>query len=80
MHVFFTQVQKTFSLNYLCDICIRMVYSFLFAPRELGVHVDGFIAVTGHTIVVGTTKVNLRSKVKSVPALLNCLTMCSSAN
>lgn len=40
------------------------ILSFI-ASRELGVHVDGFIAVTGHTIVVGTSKVSIKSKVTS---------------
>lgn len=44
--------------------CIWCAYHILYfyvdslSPlRELGVHVDGFIAVVGHTTVVGATKV-----------------------
>ena len=34
-------------------------YIFFFFSRDLGVHIDGFIAVVGHTIVVGASKVSL---------------------
>ena len=33
----------------------------MFVCRELGVHVDGFIATAGHTLVVGSSKVTPQS-------------------
>ena len=43
-------------LLFMC-ICAEYILALSFI-RELGVHVDGFIAVVGHTTVVGATKVS----------------------
>ena len=41
-----------YSLEIICFFFCSSVF-----PRDLGVHIDGYIAVVGHTIVVGASKV-----------------------
>ena len=36
---------------------VKLFCEFLVSSRDLGVHIDGYIAVVGHTIVVGASKV-----------------------
>ena len=43
---------------YTIQCKLREHVMILFAYRELGAHVDGFIATAGHTLVIGSSKVN----------------------
>lgn len=38
-------------------VSIVLTCKFVCFYRDLGVHIDGYIAVVGHTIVVGASKV-----------------------
>ena len=42
----------------IVEVNVSHLTMFL-SSRELGVHVDGFIATAGHTLVVGGSKVRL---------------------
>ena len=49
-----------------CFVLWSLLFSF-FSFRDFGVHIDGYIAVIGHTIVVGASKVSWKCY------LANCL-------
>ena len=54
---------SSYSWNLSGHVMLWMLLSFqsylqpIFFSRDLGVHIDGFIAVVGHTVVVGASKV-----------------------
>ena len=47
-----------------CFVLWSLLFSF-FSFRDFGVHIDGYIAVIGHTIVVGASKVSWKCYWKS---------------
>lgn len=42
---------------FLSDVFLNSLTQGYLLFRDLGVHIDGYVAVIGHTIVVGATKV-----------------------
>ena len=47
----------SFISSFLLHVC--EVYHFpFFSSRDFGIHIDGYIAAIGHTIVVGASKVS----------------------
>lgn len=42
----------------VCFMFVKFTIFPFFSSRDFGVHIDGYIAAIGHTIVVGASKVS----------------------
>lgn len=55
-----TLLLHTFFLVYIYIFNLEiplLIFDYLVSSRDLGAHIDGFIAVVAHTLVVGASKV-----------------------